>query len=151
MLLGGYSELFAPFYGEDVDLSLRAWRMKWLCYYDPDATCAHKTSSTIKEHHRKKQIKLISTRNKLIFHEYHLAGFLLFKWRIKVALGILFRWVFDPKFYAAYRAYTHMKPAVHKAKLQFLQLQRDHAVTLTTDQAIKKIKAAIKQFSIVRI
>ena len=36
--LGGFCELFNPYYSEDVDLGLRAWRNGWSLYFQPMAT-----------------------------------------------------------------------------------------------------------------
>ena len=63
--LGGFDELFSPFYIEDVELSIRAWRMGWKCYYEHNAICRHKTSVTIKSKESKRFIKTIYYRNKM--------------------------------------------------------------------------------------
>ena len=42
--LGGFNELYAPFYVEDYDLSLRAWRLGYKCYYEHFALCRHQVS-----------------------------------------------------------------------------------------------------------
>jgi GT2 family glycosyltransferase len=39
MAIGGFNELFSPFYVEDFELSLRAWRLGYECYYDHCAIC----------------------------------------------------------------------------------------------------------------
>jgi GT2 family glycosyltransferase len=75
--LGGFDEIFAPYYIEDYELSLRAWRLGWKCYYDHRAVCRHKTSSTIKSKSRKKHIQTIYYRNKMFLHAIHLSSFQL--------------------------------------------------------------------------
>lgn len=70
--LGGFDELFAPYYIEDYELSLRAWRMGWKCYYEHQAVCRHKTSSSIRSKSRKRQIQTIYYRNKIFLHAIHL-------------------------------------------------------------------------------
>lgn len=69
--LGGFDEIFSPFYSEDTDLSLRAWRMGWKCYYDFQSTCAHLGASTIKAKCRKNTIKKIYYRNKFLLNAIH--------------------------------------------------------------------------------
>ncbi|MET0464616.1 MAG: glycosyltransferase family 2 protein [Chitinophagaceae bacterium] len=81
--LGGFNELFAPFYVEDFDLSLRAWRMGWKCYYDDYAVCRHKVSASIKQNHRKKSIKVVYHRNKMYLHAIHLSSFKRFQWFVQ--------------------------------------------------------------------
>lgn len=70
--LGGFDELFAPYYIEDYELSLRAWRMGWKCYYEHQSVCRHRTSSSIRSKSRKRQIQTIYYRNKIFLHAIHL-------------------------------------------------------------------------------
>ena len=87
--LGGFNELFAPFYVEDVDLSLRAWRMGWKCYYEHNAICRHKTSTTIKSKSSKLFIDTIYYRNKMFLHAIHLSGLNLFLWYVTLLPEII--------------------------------------------------------------
>lgn len=82
--LGGFDELFAPFYVEDYELSLRAWRFGWKCYYDHRSICRHKESVTIKTKTKKSQINKIYYRNKMYLHALHLPKGLLFLWHIQL-------------------------------------------------------------------
>jgi GT2 family glycosyltransferase len=45
--LGGYDDLYAPFFWEDVDLGYRAWRSGLACLHVPAARCHHEGSATI--------------------------------------------------------------------------------------------------------
>ena len=40
--LGGFEDLFNPFYVEDLDLSFRAWQHGWTTYLAPDSTVYHR-------------------------------------------------------------------------------------------------------------
>jgi GT2 family glycosyltransferase len=70
--IGGFNELFAPYYAEDTELSLRAWRLGYSCLYEHRAICRHRTSSTIGSAERKKQVARIYDRNKFFLHAIHL-------------------------------------------------------------------------------
>lgn len=70
---GGLNELFSPFYIEDYELSLRAWRMGYKCYYEHSSVCRHQTSTTIRSSSKKKSIEIIYNRNKLFLHAIHLS------------------------------------------------------------------------------
>ncbi len=70
--LGGFDEIFAPFYVEDFELSLRAWRIGWKCMYEHNAVCRHRISSSIKTKSSKKNTKKIYYRNKMFLHALHL-------------------------------------------------------------------------------
>lgn len=69
--LGGFCELFNPYYSEDVDLGIRAWRSGWKLYFQPLATCYHAQSSTIKKLPNSK-VRMIAKRNKHFVHFIHL-------------------------------------------------------------------------------
>ncbi|MGQ0553127.1 MAG: glycosyltransferase family 2 protein [Planctomycetota bacterium] len=45
--LGGFSEAFAPFYYEDVDLGWRAWRRGWRSLFVPTSVVVHDSGGTI--------------------------------------------------------------------------------------------------------
>jgi GT2 family glycosyltransferase len=82
--LGGFDEIFAPFYVEDYELSLRAWRFGWKCYYDHSTVCRHQESVTIKTKTKKNQINKIYYRNKMYLHVLHLPGILLPVWHVQL-------------------------------------------------------------------
>lgn len=82
--LGAFDEIFAPFYVEDYELSVRAWRFGWKCYYDHSAVCRHKESVTIKTKAKKNKINKIYYRNKMYLHALHLPGGLLVLWHIQL-------------------------------------------------------------------
>ncbi|MBL7972663.1 MAG: glycosyltransferase family 2 protein, partial [Prolixibacteraceae bacterium] len=63
--VGGFDEIFNPYNSEDVDLSIRAWRLGYKCYYDHRAICKHPISSTLKKEPNRK-VKMISNRNVMI-------------------------------------------------------------------------------------
>lgn len=44
--LGGFNRLFWPAYGEDVDLSYRAWRKGWRCIFEPLSVVFHHESGS---------------------------------------------------------------------------------------------------------
>lgn len=97
LLLGGFDELFAPFYVEDYELCLRAWRMGWKCYYDDFSVCRHKVSVSINSSNKKKNIKVVYNRNKMYLHAIHLNPFKRFQWFVQLSfegLAYLFmlRW-----------------------------------------------------------
>jgi GT2 family glycosyltransferase len=104
--LNGMNELYSPFYMEDVDLSVRAWRIGWKCYYEQKAICYHKLSETISNHSSKKHVNYISKRNKFIFHYTHLTGIKRIFWHFENYTNLLFRWtLFDWSYYKSYFAY----------------------------------------------
>jgi GT2 family glycosyltransferase len=89
--LGGFNEIFSPFYVEDYELSLRAWRMGWTCFYEHKAVCRHRVSDTIKTTRRKRFVDMIYDRNKMILHALHLQGGILFLWYLQLLPEALIR------------------------------------------------------------
>lgn len=65
--LGGFDDLYAPFYWEDIDLSYRAWKRGYKVLWEPKAVVHHKHEGTIGKHFNKDYIDFISSRNQLIF------------------------------------------------------------------------------------
>ncbi len=72
--IDGFNEIFSPFYVEDFELSLRAWRMGYTCYYEYNSVCRHKTSVTINSEIKKRGIRKIYNRNKMYLHAIHLSN-----------------------------------------------------------------------------
>ena len=65
--LGGFDEIYAPFYWEDIDLSYRAWKTGWRIYFSREIKVNHHHESTIGKYFDRSQINKIATRNQLIF------------------------------------------------------------------------------------
>jgi GT2 family glycosyltransferase len=130
--LNYFNEVFSPFYGEDADLGLRAWRMGWSSYYEPKSICYHQTSSTIKKYNSQKKVRAISRRNKLIFHEIHLANMEYLKFFIKMGIDLTTRFlIFDFGYYKAFLAYFKAKPTLSEQKKLFpLKYSTQEAIRL---------------------
>ena len=84
--LGGYLKVYKPFYLEDVDLSIRAWRSGYKCYYSPNSICFHKKSSTIESYYNKRQIEISSNKNYIVLNYLHSNSFNLGIWKIRTSL-----------------------------------------------------------------
>jgi N-acetylglucosaminyl-diphospho-decaprenol L-rhamnosyltransferase len=65
--LGGYDDLFLPGRFEDVDLSLRAWKKGWRCYYQPKSIVYHLGQVAFKNRFGKSGIDAIDGRNIFLF------------------------------------------------------------------------------------
>lgn len=89
--IGGFNELFSPYYVEDTELGLRAWRLGYSCLYEHRAVCRHRTSTTISTNSNKKKVDIIYNRNKMFFHAIHLDGMQLIAWYSQYKLEMLFK------------------------------------------------------------
>lgn len=66
--LGGFDDLYYPFYSEDVDLCYRAWKRGWKTIFEPKSVvCHHHVSSPIRAKHRKTHLRKVIRRNQLLF------------------------------------------------------------------------------------
>jgi len=63
--LGGFDHVFEPFYFEDFDLGLRAWRSGYTLLWEPKAVVEHKHESTMSKF-PKKHLIYVKERNHLI-------------------------------------------------------------------------------------
>ena len=66
--LGGFNELYNPFYWEDIDISYRAQKAGYKIIFEKESVVAHEhLEGTIKSSYSEFQIKTIAYRNQFIF------------------------------------------------------------------------------------
>ncbi len=106
MELGGFNEFFNPYYGEDVDLGLNAWRHGFKLYYCGAAYCRHPLSVTINKE-PSERVQLTTKRNKIILHFLHLDGFELEVFLLQYRIKAIFRLLSGNSFY--WRAFDNFK------------------------------------------
>jgi GT2 family glycosyltransferase len=66
--LGGFAEVYAPFFWEDVELGYRAWRQGWRVLHVPDAVCHHEGSATLRSTYDEAERERVWFRNRVLFH-----------------------------------------------------------------------------------
>lgn len=87
LALGGFHPMFKPFYGEDYDLGLRAWRQGWKSYFEPRVSVTHqRVGSSIKSNTKRGYVKRVRRRNKLLLEWTHLPAWRL--WTSVVPLAV---------------------------------------------------------------
>lgn len=65
--IGGFDNLFSPYYWEDIDLSYRAWKHGYRILFNPSIVVEHHHESTIGKYFANEHIKTIAFRNQFIF------------------------------------------------------------------------------------
>jgi GT2 family glycosyltransferase len=71
--LGGFAPIFQPFYSEDADLGLRAWRRGWVTLFEPGCRVVHDhAGSSINTHVPSFRVRRIRRRNQFLFEWIHL-------------------------------------------------------------------------------
>ena len=139
--LGGFNEMYSPFYMEDVDLSIRAWRVGWKCYFEPLSICRHRTSTSIGSKEAKHFVKIIYNRNKMYFHAIHLNGLFLAGWYIQTFFELLFRLMtlrFD--FLKSVIAFLRTTDKIAVSRGQIFQLSNSTGVSLSLGEVARLIE-----------
>lgn len=72
--LQGFHPIFKPFYSEDYDLGLRAWRRGWASYFEPSVHIVHQSLGSIRSNVKMNHIKTIRRRNRYILEWMHLSA-----------------------------------------------------------------------------
>ena len=147
---GGFNELFSPFYVEDFELSLRAWRLGYTCYYDHNAICRHKTSATIVSGNKKESIKKIYNRNKMYLHAIHLSSTKRYLWFLQLFFESIIQLIALKKYYikALFLFLSSYKKVVKsRDELQSLAKDRD---LLPVNKVVDKILNSIQEKEVTR-
>jgi len=139
--LKGFNEIFNPYYCEDVELGIRAWRAGWKCLFESTAICYHPNSETIKKQGKEK-VRRISRRNKAILHLIHLEGIYLiwYQWmlRFKSVLGQL---VGSKKYAQVLGDVSALKPLIQQSRQQLFILPYRYSLI----EVIHKIRRSMPQ------
>lgn len=65
--LGGFDEIYAPFFWEDVDLGYRSWKRGWKVLYEPESLVYHMHRQTISRVTSNNYAERVFLRNSFIF------------------------------------------------------------------------------------
>ena len=136
MNLGGFDTVFSPYYYEDADLGIRAWRAGYSSYYIPQAVCTHHAATTISKSNSATRIKVIVRRNKMILHAIHLPSSYLLIWLIITVVKsfIIKPIVLDFTYTKAFIQFAQRIKEVIKSR------SSNSSSILTLPQVVKKIK-----------
>lgn len=141
--LGAFSELYNPYYNEDVDLGLKAWRAGYKCYFEQKAICRHPISSTIKKESSKK-VKIISRRNKMYLHFVHLQNIELLYFLVISFFNTIFRTLLlDINHLKSYYLFLTSLNKCKAAKAAISATQKKKGITITVRTVVKEIKKNI--------
>ena len=148
--IGGFNEIFSPFYVEDFELSLRAWRMGWKCYFHYPSVCRHKTSTTISSTRKSGFVEVIYNRNKFYLHAIHLHPSKRILWMLQLipeAFMKVFtlRWDYFKSLFLFFNSY-HRVIASRKTFLR----QAAKRKLLSVRDVVSFIRSSLKDKAIVR-
>ncbi|MDB5005323.1 MAG: wbbL 4 [Mucilaginibacter sp.] len=150
--IGGFYELFSPFYCEDMELSLRAWKLGWKCYYQHQAICRHQVSATTKDYQKPKWIKITYFRNRFYMHALHLNGLALLGWYIQITLIDLLPKLLVGQWWI-WKAYTDLfknQALIKQYKDRLNTLLAQHNSKRTLFNVIDDIRVSVKNIKLTR-
>lgn len=139
--IGGFDEIFSPFYCEDFELGLRAWRLGWKCYYDPKSYCIHDHSSTTKNYRTRNWVKAIFFRNRLFVHAIHLSSIRLVFWFLQITfIDMFFMWIgLKFYYYKSFGMFLNNLKYTHQSRKKMKQLMARYNSTTSIDDVINKM------------
>lgn len=148
--IGGFDEIFSPFYSEDFDLSIRAWRLGWKCYYEHESVCYHQVKASTSRYKTKDWVKYVYYRNKLMVHAIHLNGPLLALWYIQL-LGMEFlpkllmgnTWIIK-----SYIEFFRQSREIKESKERLARLMDDHHSNLSIKDIMKIMRSQLENQSL---
>jgi len=143
LYLGGFNEMFSPFYVEDYELSLRAWRIGYKCMYEYSAVCRHQVSTTITTGNRKSFIRMIYNRNKWFLHAIHLSRLRRITWMIQLLPEIFFQSLMLKGYYLkSFLLFVKAHKQIKRSRIQFERLA-DNRIR-SVDEVVKTILGSLK-------
>jgi GT2 family glycosyltransferase len=150
--IGGFDEIFSPFYSEDMELSIRAWRLNWKCYYEHNAVCRHRLSATTKNYKTPQWVKRVYFRNRFYFHVIHFNGLASIAYYCQITLIDLLpkllvgqTWIWK-----SYMELFKNKRAIQLRKQSFKRLMEAHNSNTSIFDVVSNIKASVIDKDITR-
>lgn len=71
LALGGFQPIFKPFYWEDFDLGVRAWRRGWRSCLEPASVVLHQERGAIRDHVKRQRVRRALQGNRLLAELMH--------------------------------------------------------------------------------
>lgn len=150
--LGGFYELFSPFYCEDMELGLRSWRLGWKSYYEHQSVCRHQISASTKNYATAKRVKSIYFRNRFYMHALHLNGLALFTWYLQITLVDLLPKLLIGHFWI-WKSYSQLfrnGSSIRDYKQRIKAMMESHDSKLSIFDVVKKIRTSVTNKELIR-
>jgi len=150
--LHGFDEIFSPFYSEDMELSIRAWRLNWKCYYEHQSVCRHQVSASTKNYQTAQWIKGIYYRNRFFFHAIHFDGLNLFAYYCQIILVDMVPKLFAGQFWL-WKSYMELfknRRIIQQRRAEFRKLMHKHQSHTSIFDVVARVKASVINKKITR-
>ena len=141
LALGGFDDLFHPFYYEDTDLGFRAWRRGWTCQAAPASRVTHCHAGTIARSFERSQVRLTRQRNRLLFTWKNLTSTRRLSWHFAFhgprLLHRMLRLDFDPLL-ATLAALPHLSRALARRREEIrARVRTEEEIFATIGRAVE--------------
>ena len=148
---GGFYELFSPVCCGDMELSIRAWRVKWKCYYEHESVCWQQVSPD--ELNANRYDKGAAYLNLLYLHAIHLNGWSLKAWYIQIFFGDLLPALFSRKKWRwdSFREFRANKPAIQDYKYKVRDLMDENDSQTNLFSVVGKLKLSVSNKKIIKV
>ena len=147
---GGFYELLSPDCCQDMELCIRAWRVKWKCYYEHESVCRRQVEI---ETVMTGQAKFAAYRDLLYLHVLHLTGWSLKAWYIQILFGDLLPALFTSKrwMWEGLRALRANRRVVeeYKNKIQVLMEEYDSQTNMFS--VVGKLHLSVSNKKLVKV
>jgi len=150
--IGGFYELFSPFFCADIELSLRAWRLKWKCHYEHSAVCHRDTVTVAKNAGQAELVKNVYYRNWLYLHAIHLNGWALAGWYFQITITDVLPNLFADKtgIWESYKNLLSNRAAIKDYKERVKILLDKNDTHITVFNVVTKIRNSVKNKKVTR-
>ncbi len=144
--IGGFSELYSPFYFEDFDLGLRAWQMGWTCFYDHQSVCYHRVSASTNNMNKSNFVKITYNRNSFFLQAIHLQGLRRIVWLCQLFTTTLFSHLLKGDFWIlkSLRDFVNSYSVVKKAQKDLNLLKSKFNSDVNLDKIVNIITKSIE-------
>ena len=115
LAIGGFNPIYFPFYLEDREIGMRAWRRGWKSYVEPKSKVVHPQGKTISTNFNKKYIDRIKKRNEIIFSLNNFLDnrYVYIHVVLPLILKLLYKWTtFQFDYYHSFFAVIPMIPEI---------------------------------------
>lgn len=145
LLLEGFDAIYSPFYFEDFDLGLRAWRMGWKLWYEHQSVCYHQVSSSTNQFKKGNFVKIIYNRNSFTLQSIHLPAGKKFFWYLQLFTTTLIGHILKGEFWILKSLYYFLKQKskIRHSKLKFEILQQKENTAYRLNDVISIINWSI--------
>lgn len=148
--IGGFNEIFSPFYGEDLELGLRAWHLGWKCWYEHQSICRHQLSASTKSYKTITWVKSVYYRNRFFVHAVYLNGLKLLGWYVQFLLLDLVPQLITGKFWL-FKSYVQLfrqQSAIKSSKKELKVLMKKNRSKRSIADIAAEINELIKNKTI---